>query len=84
LFEQVEREHGRLDVLVSSAAGEDPVMSVKFSHKALAMIWASELRNYRIAAVAITPGFLRSERMLENFGVTEENWRDAGAIWRER
>jgi len=141
LFERVEREHGRLDVLVNSVAGEEPMMSqwasfwktdlinaepvlrqtlishiitakhaarlmikkrrglivevtendlllaggnviaqiVKFSQKALATIWASELWKYRVAAVAITPGFLRSERMLEYFGVTEENWRDAGA-----
>jgi NAD(P)-dependent dehydrogenase (short-subunit alcohol dehydrogenase family) len=28
-------------------------------------------------AVAVTPGFLRSELMLEHFGVTESNWRDA-------
>ena len=28
--------------------------------------------------VAITPGFLRSEKMLEHFGVTEKNWRDGG------
>ncbi|MFD3694854.1 SDR family oxidoreductase [Streptomyces sp. NPDC058646] len=28
-------------------------------------------------AVALTPGWLRSEMMLEHFGVTEENWRDA-------
>jgi hypothetical protein len=31
-----------------------------------------------VAAVAITPGFLRSEAMLEHFGVTEANWRDGG------
>jgi hypothetical protein len=31
-----------------------------------------------VAAVAITPGYLRSERMLEHFGVTEENWREGG------
>ena len=141
LFERVEREHGRLDVLVNSVAGEDPMMSqwasfwkadltnaelglrqalishiitakhaarlmirkrrglivevtendlllaggnvlaqiVRFSHKALTTFWAAELWKYRVAAVAITPGFLRSERMLEYFGVTEENWRDAGA-----
>src|SRR2546423_643927 len=30
-------------------------------------------------AVAITPGWLRSELMLEGFGVTEDNWRDAFA-----
>jgi NAD(P)-dependent dehydrogenase (short-subunit alcohol dehydrogenase family) len=141
LLERVEREHGRLDVLVNSVAGEDPMMSqwasfwkadltnaelvlrqalishiitakhaarlmikkrrglivevtendllsaggnimaqvVKFSQKALATLWAAELWKYRVAAVAITPGFLRSEQMLENFGVTEQNWRDAGA-----
>jgi hypothetical protein len=27
--------------------------------------------------VAITPGWMRSEMMLDNFGVTEDNWRDA-------
>jgi len=31
----------------------------------------------RATAVAVTPGFLRSEWMLDNFGVTEANWRDA-------
>lgn len=30
-----------------------------------------------ITALALTPGFLRSEAMLEHFGVTEANWRDA-------
>ena len=28
-------------------------------------------------SVSITPGWLRSEMMLENFGVTESNWREA-------
>lgn len=32
-----------------------------------------------IASVALTPGFLRSEAMLEHFGVSEANWRDAVA-----
>ena len=36
---------------------------------------AKELNN--ITAVALTPGFLRSEQMLDHFGVTEANWRDA-------
>lgn len=40
---------------------------------------AEQLRPHRVAAIAITPGFLRSERMLERFGVTEDTWRDAGA-----
>jgi len=140
LFQRVEKEHGRLDVLVNSVAGEDPMMAqwasfwttdlnngdailrqallshvitakhaaplmmkkhrglivevtendlllaggnvltqiVKFSQKALATIWAAELRKHGVAAIAITPGFLRSESMLDHFGVTEENWRDAG------
>ena len=29
------------------------------------------------SAVAVTPGWLRSEKMLEAFGVTEDNWREA-------
>jgi NAD(P)-dependent dehydrogenase (short-subunit alcohol dehydrogenase family) len=31
----------------------------------------------RLAAITVTPGFLRSEFMLDQFGVREENWRDA-------
>ncbi len=41
---------------------------------AYAMAW--ELRNKNIKTIAITPGFLRSEAMLEHFGVKEENWKD--------
>ncbi|WP_276353400.1 SDR family oxidoreductase [Cohnella caldifontis] len=40
---------------------------------------AEELKPFGIAAVSVTPGFLRSEEMLEHFGVTEDNWRDAAA-----
>ncbi|WP_327658721.1 MULTISPECIES: SDR family oxidoreductase [unclassified Streptomyces] len=45
----------------------------------LAVAQAAELRPHGIAAVAITPGFLRSEAMLEGFGVTEANWREGAA-----
>jgi NAD(P)-dependent dehydrogenase (short-subunit alcohol dehydrogenase family) len=138
LFARVEQEHGRLDVLENSVAGEDPLMSqwvsfwqldlstaeailrqallshvitakhaarqmirkkrgllvevtesdillgsgnlltqlVKMSQKGMAAVAAGELRKHGVAAVAITPGFLRSETMLEHFKVTEENWRD--------
>ncbi len=38
---------------------------------------AQELRPYGVTALAVTPGFLRSEEMLEHFGVSESNWRDA-------
>lgn len=140
LFARVEAEHGKLDVLVDSVAGEDPLLGgwtsfwdVDLSHgtdalrnailshvvtatyaarlmrqkrrglivqvtehdmlggggnpisalvksglKLLAMRLAWELRSSKIAAIAITPGFLRSERMLEHFGVTEATWRDGG------
>jgi NAD(P)-dependent dehydrogenase (short-subunit alcohol dehydrogenase family) len=140
LFTRVDHEHGRLDILVNSIAGEDPMMGqwgsfwqadltnadaifrqslishiitakhaapimirergglivevtdgdilggggnpmgqvVKLGLKGLALNMATELRSHDVAAVAITPGFLRSESMLEGMGVTEENWRDAG------
>ena len=38
---------------------------------------AAELEKEPVTAVGVTPGWLRSEKMLENFGVTEANWRDA-------
>ncbi|WP_437564314.1 SDR family oxidoreductase [Sorangium sp. So ce542] len=43
----------------------------------MAFAQAEELRAHRCTAVALTPGWLRSEIMLEHFGVTEESWRDA-------
>lgn len=43
----------------------------------LAFSQGHELEPYGVTAVAITPGWLRSEMMLDNFGVSEENWRDA-------
>jgi NAD(P)-dependent dehydrogenase (short-subunit alcohol dehydrogenase family) len=46
----------------------------------LAVAQAAELKPHGIAAVAITPGFLRSEAMLESFGLSEANWRDGAAI----
>jgi NAD(P)-dependent dehydrogenase (short-subunit alcohol dehydrogenase family) len=43
------------------------------------MAWAQaqELRPHGCTAVALTPGWLRSEQMLDNYGVSEANWRDA-------
>ena len=43
----------------------------------LAFSQGHELAPYGATAVSITPGWMRSEMMLENFGVTENNWRDA-------
>jgi NAD(P)-dependent dehydrogenase (short-subunit alcohol dehydrogenase family) len=42
----------------------------------LAYDMAQDLKPYNITALAVTPGFLRSEEMLDHFGVTEENWQD--------
>jgi NAD(P)-dependent dehydrogenase (short-subunit alcohol dehydrogenase family) len=42
----------------------------------LAWSQAQELRAHECTAVALTPGWMRSEEMLEHYGVTEENWRD--------
>ncbi len=51
---------------------------VKISVIRLAFAMSRELRKRNIASVALTPGFLRSERVLEHFGVTEANWKEAG------
>jgi NAD(P)-dependent dehydrogenase (short-subunit alcohol dehydrogenase family) len=51
---------------------------VKISVIRLAFAMARELRRRDIVSVAVTPGFLRSESVLEHFGVTEANWKDAG------
>jgi NAD(P)-dependent dehydrogenase (short-subunit alcohol dehydrogenase family) len=140
LFRRIDRKHRRLDILVNSIAGEDPMLgqwgdfwkadlknadkifrqaltshiitakhaapimirkgrglivevtendqlsaggnpmsqAVKVSLKVLALNMATELKPHGVAAVAITPGFLRSESMLQYLRVTEANWRDAG------
>ncbi len=43
----------------------------------LALAQAAELKPRGITAVALTPGFLRSEATLDGFGVTADTWRDA-------
>jgi len=140
LVQQIDRERGRLDVLVNCVAGEDPMLyqwgsfwktnlehsdtifrqsilshiltakhvapvmirarrglivevtegdtlsaggnpltqTVKLALKGLALNMAPELLPHGVAAVAVVPGFLRSESMLERKGVTEDRWRDAG------
>ena len=51
---------------------------VKISVIRLAFAMARELRKREIVSVALTPGFLRSERVLEHFKVSEANWQEAG------
>lgn len=43
----------------------------------MAFALAHELRPHSATAVSLTPGWLRSEAMLDAYGVTEQNWRDA-------
>jgi NAD(P)-dependent dehydrogenase (short-subunit alcohol dehydrogenase family) len=146
LVERIDREHGRLDVLVNDVWGGDPLAEwnkpvwqhslgkglrllrlavdthiitshfalpllirkpgglvveitdgtaeynasyrgtvglyydlAKVSAIRLALVQADELAPHGATAVSLTPGWLRSEMMLEGFGVSEDNWRDAAA-----
>jgi NAD(P)-dependent dehydrogenase (short-subunit alcohol dehydrogenase family) len=49
----------------------------KAANLRMAFALAHELEPHGATAVALTPGWLRSEEMLEVYGVTEANWRDA-------
>jgi NAD(P)-dependent dehydrogenase (short-subunit alcohol dehydrogenase family) len=63
-------DHYRLNVYYDLAK----VAPIRLAHS-----WAHELGPHGATAVVITPGWLRSEMMLDHFGVTEETWRDACA-----
>jgi NAD(P)-dependent dehydrogenase (short-subunit alcohol dehydrogenase family) len=45
--------------------------------KRIAFALAEELAPHGVSALAITPGFMRTEAILDKFGVTEDNWREA-------
>ena len=49
----------------------------KASVNRMAFALAHELKPHGATAVSLTPGWLRSEAMLDAYGVTEDNWRDA-------
>ncbi len=73
--------HRGLVVEVTDGTGEDYRGSlgydlVKTAVNRLAFAMAEELEPHGVTALAVTPGFLRSEAMLEIFGVTEANWHD--------
>jgi NAD(P)-dependent dehydrogenase (short-subunit alcohol dehydrogenase family) len=140
LFRRIRRAHKRIDIVVDSVAGDDPLMgrygflwqadlekadaifrqgltsriitakhaalammpakrglivevtendmiggggnpmaqAVKMAQKVLPLFWAAELAPHGITVMAVTPGFLRSESMLQRLGVTEHNWQEAG------
>ena len=63
-------EHYRLNVYYDLAKAAP----IRLAHS-----WAHELSPHGVTAVVLTPGWLRSEIMLEEYGVTEANWRDACA-----
>ncbi|HEV8580162.1 MAG TPA: SDR family oxidoreductase [Thermoanaerobaculia bacterium] len=52
----------------------------KAANLRMAFALAHELKPYGATAVALTPGWLRSEHMLEAYGVTEANWLEATKI----
>lgn len=49
----------------------------KTSVNRMAQSLARELEPHQCTAVSLTPGWMRSEIMLEHYGVREENWQDA-------
>jgi NAD(P)-dependent dehydrogenase (short-subunit alcohol dehydrogenase family) len=49
---------------------------VKVALSRLGKMLKDELEPHGVTSLSLSPGFLRSEEMLEHFGVTEENWRD--------
>jgi len=63
---------------ILGGGGNPMAQVVKVAQKVLPLFWAAELKPHGIAVMSVTPGFLRSEAMLQGFGVTEENWRDGG------
>ncbi|WP_198943615.1 SDR family oxidoreductase [Actinokineospora bangkokensis] len=56
-----------------------PYHLAKSGVRAIGRVLGRDLAEHGATGLAVTPGFLRSEMMLEHFGVTEENWRD-GAL----
>jgi NAD(P)-dependent dehydrogenase (short-subunit alcohol dehydrogenase family) len=63
---------------IMGGGGNPMAQAVKIAQKVLPLFWAAQLAPHDITVMAVTPGFLRSESMLQHFGVTEKNWRDAG------
>ncbi|KAA2251450.1 SDR family NAD(P)-dependent oxidoreductase [Solihabitans fulvus] len=77
------RRPGGLLVEVTDGDGDQPYSTslfydaVKDTLRMFGRRLAEELKPFGGTAVALTPGFLRSEEMLDILGVTEQNWRDA-------
>lgn len=54
-----------------------PYYLVKAGLRRTAAAMAHQLRPHGVTALALTPGYIRSEAMLDGRGVTEDTWRDA-------
>lgn len=54
-----------------------PYFLAKCGIRAIGRALGAELKKYGCTGMSVTPGFLRSEAMLDHFGVTEETWWDA-------
>ncbi|MFJ9782104.1 SDR family NAD(P)-dependent oxidoreductase [Amycolatopsis sp. NPDC101161] len=54
-----------------------PYYLAKCGIRALGRALGVELKKNDCVGLSVTPGFLRSESMLDHFEVTEDNWRDA-------
>ncbi|WP_025361862.1 SDR family oxidoreductase [Kutzneria albida] len=54
--------------------------TVKASVRRFGKVLAKELAPHECTAIAVTPGFLRSEWMLDHYGVTEQTWREHIAV----
>ncbi|WP_376766024.1 SDR family oxidoreductase [Amycolatopsis pithecellobii] len=83
LLPLVVSEPGGLVIEVTDGDNDDYVGPTIGYHVAKSSIRAIgrglgvELAKFGATGMAVTPGFLRSEAMLDIFGVTEGNWRDA-------
>ncbi|HKO42716.1 MAG TPA: SDR family oxidoreductase [Pyrinomonadaceae bacterium] len=80
------KNHGGLVVEMTDGTAEYNTTNYRLSMfydlaktAVIRIAWAlsQELQPHHATAVAVTPGWLRSEQMLDNYGVTEANWRDA-------
>lgn len=59
-----------------TAGGNPLAQTAKIALKTATLNRATELHHSQIAAIALTPGFLRSEAILDHFKIDEMNWRE--------
>lgn len=83
LLPLVVRRPGGLVIEVTDGDTDDytgagiPYFLAKCAIRAISRALGAELAKRRCTGMAVTPGFLRSESMLDHFNVTEETWRTA-------